>query len=353
MQPITNTRILWIPKSWKEFKDDPKLAYRTSNRLRAVNHHEFLQQHYQVNSDVLGITVQKPSFKHFDILVFQKNLFKTRKITAFRYHANRIAVLDICDPIDQEKTLSLNGMLDLVICSNHELESVLQQQGLRVPTATIIDSHEADPSFSKKHTNAHLPLVTWYGVGANYEKFIAPLKRVLHNEKWIFRWAAENDPKWTRFPDFESGIKWQLSINDAWQQKNSWQHFIQRSDIGIVPVFESVKSPHKILNYMAYGIPVICSPTDAHKRIITHGENGFFASTQDEWEHYLTILSQAEARQNIGEKARETVQKHYSPQISAKQYLNTLLDRFNQKQTATKSRFFGMLKRSSQTKNIK
>lgn len=336
-------KLLWIPKSWKEFSSTPEAVYRTSNRLRAYNHHEHLASNPDVASDVLGVTIKEPDFNHFDILIFQKNLWNSRKAKAFRRKPGKLVVLDLCDPLKPEETPKLNDLVDFVICSNHELQSLLIAQGLAIPSATILDSHEADPDVRKTYNNSNKPLITWYGVGANYAKAVTPLESILNSKDWTFRWAAEENPKWSNSWGFTKGVQWQLSIQDAWRKKNSWQHFIQQSDIGIAPVFEAVKAPHKILNYMAYGIPVVCSPTDSHKRIIKHDQNGFFADSPEEWHHYLSLLRQPEIRNRLGNAARKTALEPFTPQKTAEQYITALTEQLVKKQSTIRKRFFGIL----------
>jgi len=84
---------------------------------------------------------------------------------------------------------------------------------------------------------------------------------------------------------------------------------------------------------MAYGIPVVCTPTDAHKRIITHGENGFFASTEHEWEKYLHLLIDPETRARIGANGRKRVLEKFSASNIANSYLQTLIKHLERKKS--------------------
>lgn len=334
------TKLLWCPKSWKEFRSHPEMVYRTSNRLRAFNHHEILKSVTGISSEVLGCSVTDPDFNAYDTLIFQKHIHSIKKVQKFRNKADKLAILDLCDSISKEETLNLNSLVDLVICSNHELEDRLISNGLNIPSATVPDSHEADPDFIKVHRETERPSVTWYGIGVNYYKFVEPLHRILQQGNYAFRWAAEENPKWNNEWGFQKGVAWQLSVKEAWSNPCSWQQFIQKSDIGIVPVLEAVKSPHKVLNYMAYGIPVICSPTDAHKRVITHAENGFFASTADEWQYCLELLKDPETRKKIGNRARQSVLKRYSQETIATEYYQAITKRHDHKMAGHKNMSF-------------
>jgi hypothetical protein len=67
---------------------------------------------------------------------------------------------------------------------------------------------------------------------------------------------------------------------------------------------------------MACGVPVVASPVGVNREIIRDGENGFLAVTDGEWLEKLSLLAQDEAlRRRLGQKGRETVEKHYSLRI--------------------------------------
>jgi len=144
-------------------------------------------------------------------------------------------------------------------------------------------------------------------------------------ESIVFRWTSSEDPSFINEPGFQQGVVWDMPKEDAWRNARSWQHFIRQSDIGIVPVAESIKSAHKILNYMAYGIPVVCSPTPAHRQIVEHGVNGFFASETSEWLHYIRLLKNPESRREMGRRAKASVLERYSVAVLADQYAEVLM----------------------------
>jgi len=327
------TTLLWSPKNWEQIREHPELMYYASNRLRSVNNHELLKNRAGITSRLLGLDTIEVDFSDIDVIIFQKTIHSRKSIKKVRHDPGKLLVLDICDPISRDETRTLHHRFDLVICSSHELQEHLIHNGLDMPSETIVDPHEADPEFIKTHHDKHPPLITWYGISQNYPKTIAPLQNLLHKKDLSFRWTAEADSKWKDEYGFQSGIRWNLSLQEAWSHPDSWQHFIQSSDIGIAPVFDKVKSPHKILNYMAYGIPVVCTPTDAHKRIVTHGETGFFASTEHEWEKYLYLLIDPETRARIGANARKRVLGEFSANDIADSYLQTLIKHLEKKKS--------------------
>ena len=97
---------------------------------------------------------------------------------------------------------------------------------------------------------------------------------------------------------------------------------IQRFDVGIMPLrdepFERGKNGFKLIQYMACARPVIGSPVGVNQEIINEGENGYWASTTDEWIHALTLLrGDRELRRRQGNAGRRLVEARYSLQVTA------------------------------------
>lgn len=92
---------------------------------------------------------------------------------------------------------------------------------------------------------------------------------------------------------------------------------LQPIDIGVMPLpddqWSKGKCGLKALQFMALGIPTVCSPVGVNTEIISDGENGFIAATEDEWVDKLgRLLRSAELRASIGQAGRDTVERTYS-----------------------------------------
>ncbi len=65
------------------------------------------------------------------------------------------------------------------------------------------------------------------------------------------------------------------------------------------------------------------SPVGVNTKIITHGVNGFLASSDSEWIDYLSqLIESAELRKILGEAGRKTVEDYYSVDANREKYLN-------------------------------
>jgi len=97
-------------------------------------------------------------------------------------------------------------------------------------------------------------------------------------------------------------------------------------DIGIMPLpddrWSKGKCGLKALQYMALGIPTVCSPVGVNTVIIKDGENGNIADGVDEWVAKLeALLLDAELRKRLGRVGRETVEREYSARSQAPRVL--------------------------------
>jgi glycosyltransferase involved in cell wall biosynthesis len=78
------------------------------------------------------------------------------------------------------------------------------------------------------------------------------------------------------------------------------------------------KCAAKALQYMAMGIPAVCSAVGANREVIQHGENGLLASTNEEWVANLeSLIDNAALRQRLGAMGRRTVEERYSMRLCA------------------------------------
>lgn len=92
---------------------------------------------------------------------------------------------------------------------------------------------------------------------------------------------------------------------------------LRAMDIGIMPLPDDEwargKCGLKGLQYMALGLPTIMSPVGVNSEIIRDGDDGFLASTTEEWVTRLArLVEDADLRRRMGEAARRTVVERYS-----------------------------------------
>lgn len=93
-------------------------------------------------------------------------------------------------------------------------------------------------------------------------------------------------------------------------------------DIGLMPLTDDVwtrgKCGFKLLQCMAVGLPVICSPVGANRQIVTDGVEGYWASSHAEWvEKIAALVNDADLARAMGRRGRAKVLQTYSLQANA------------------------------------
>jgi glycosyltransferase involved in cell wall biosynthesis len=100
-------------------------------------------------------------------------------------------------------------------------------------------------------------------------------------------------------------------------------------DIGIMPLPDDEwtrgKCGFKGLQYMACGIPAVMERVGVNPEIVRDGENGFLATSPQEWLEKLSELVESEElRRRLGAAGRQTVIDRYSVQSQKQAYLDVL-----------------------------
>lgn len=106
----------------------------------------------------------------------------------------------------------------------------------------------------------------------------------------------------------------------------------QHADIAIAPLgdnlFNHCKSPIKYLEFSANAMPGVYSRVTPYEKIITHGEDGYLASSTEEWVDTLsTLVERKDIRYKFIENAQNKIRKnwllsnHYQNQVEIYQDL--------------------------------
>jgi glycosyltransferase involved in cell wall biosynthesis len=106
-----------------------------------------------------------------------------------------------------------------------------------------------------------------------------------------------------------------------WHADKEAEH-IGMMDVGVMPSayepFALGKCGCKALQYMAAGRPCVIAPVGVNVDIVKHGENGFLASTDDEWvQAFEKLAASRELRAAFAVAGRKTVVDRFSAEASA------------------------------------
>jgi glycosyltransferase involved in cell wall biosynthesis len=101
-------------------------------------------------------------------------------------------------------------------------------------------------------------------------------------------------------------------------------------EIGLMPLEDDAwtqgKCGYKALQYMAVGVPVVCSPVGMNRDIVKEAENGLLAVEPADWERQLArLIESSELRQRLGAAGRRSVEQHYSLTVMAERLAGLLM----------------------------
>jgi len=101
-------------------------------------------------------------------------------------------------------------------------------------------------------------------------------------------------------------------------------------DIGVMPLLDDPwsrgKCGLKVLQYLAACVPVVATPVGINRDIVTHGVEGYWAGTEEEWmEGILALAADPDLRTRMGEAGRRKVQAEYSVEALYPSFLKALL----------------------------
>lgn len=161
--------------------------------------------------------------------------------------------------------------------------------------------------------------IGWTGTHTTM-RYLDPLLPILRKleKEFQFRFRVISN----QAPDFDLN-----SLEFIQWNKDSEIEDLSRIQIGLMPLEEDIWSEGKCgfkgLQYMSLGMATILSPVGVNKTIVQDGENGFSATTAEEWENKLVQLIQSkELRKCFGENGRKTVELNYSVEANKHKYLN-------------------------------
>jgi glycosyltransferase involved in cell wall biosynthesis len=92
-------------------------------------------------------------------------------------------------------------------------------------------------------------------------------------------------------------------------------------DVGLLPLpvteWNKRKFYLKLVQYMALGIPAVCTPLGANPEVIDHGRTGFLADSDSEWTATLDrLVGDPSLRAEVGSRAAAVARQRYTLQAN-------------------------------------
>ena len=206
------------------------------------------------------------------------------------------------------KTRAICRMASHVMAGNPYLADYARPVNANVTIIpTTIDTEKYTVARSKAASDP--PIIGWsgsYSTVQHLDTLRGALQRLAREER--FRLRVIGTPNYELEGVEVEAMPWRVETETA---------DLGAMDIGVMPLpddrWSKGKCGLKALQYMALGIPTVCSPVGVNTDIIRDGENGLIADTEDEWvEKLKQLLRSADLRRRLGLAGRATVEDSYS-----------------------------------------
>lgn len=219
-----------------------------------------------------------------------------------------------------KKIGAIISVSDMVFAGNSYLANYAKQFSENVvviPTTIDTDKFKRNSNYQ----NNAAVCIGWSGsitTIKHFEQAIPVLKKIKnkYGDKVCFKVMGD--------PTYENK---ELDIKGiAWSSEGEVS-VLESFDIGIMPLpndeWVKGKCGLKGLSYMALEVPTIMSAVGVNTEIIKDGENGFVATSNEEWEEKLSrLINSFDLRKKMGETGRKTVVEKYSVESQKMNYLN-------------------------------
>lgn len=275
----------------------------------------------------------------YDIVVLQKRLLKWLDFYELRKNS-KILAFDFDDaiylrnaspsesPSDYAsfsrmrmfKRTILNA--DIVIAANQTLASKVRQIAPEKRVEMLSSTVAIDKIAPKKTYSLSNPaIVGWVGSKSTlrYLDLIAPaLKAASEKHDLVLRIVADD---FKEIPGVKTNfVKWSL---------DSQYSLISGFDVGLMPLssdpFSEGKAAFKLIQYMACGVPSVCSPVGMNQEVAAGNENCLVSDNYEDFAGHITrLLADENLRKKIGEKGREAVKQIYSNNEAGKRLASIL-----------------------------
>src|SRR5215213_6152115 len=206
------------------------------------------------------------------------------------------------------KTKTICRIASHVMIGNPYLAEYARQVNDRVtviPTTIDTEKYQVPPP----RNSSGPPVIGWtgsYSTVQHLDTLRGALKTLAERE--LFRLRVIGTPAYECPPIDVEAMPWRADT----ELKD-----LGGIDIGVMPLpddkWSKGKCGLKALQFMALGIPTVCSPVGVNTDIIQDDRNGFIAATEDEWVDKLSrLLRSHELRQRLGQAGRATIEEKYS-----------------------------------------
>ena len=223
-----------------------------------------------------------------------------------------------------EITFRLARRASACVTASRALQEILEKENARV---AYIPTGVDDRIFTPRQDQKSVGPLTFLWNGLVWGE---PILKNLSLLLKAFAYAAPDLPD-ARLLLVGGGASWKILlewieteyrdlpiVTREWVDPQEMPEIVRHADVGLLPLegddlWLKCKSPTKLFEYMACGLPVIASPVGEAAQVLDHLESGFLARNVNEFAEGIIRLARNRAlREKLGMQARQVVEKRYS-----------------------------------------
>lgn len=142
----------------------------------------------------------------------------------------------------------------------------------------------------------------------------------------VLRWLSQRDDVRLHFigsDEFDlPGVRYKAAAWDPATEVES----LRRFDVGLLPLpvtpWSVRKFYLKLVQYMALGIPAVCTPLGSNPSVVEHGVTGFLADDDEEWKGALEqLIASARLRREIADAAAAQAHAEFTLEANAERII--------------------------------
>lgn len=299
----------------------PRVPMRPSNVINKYTRFPILKR-FNFLKMVMAIL-----FGRWDVVYIQRifinryllNLLKKRSVKLI-YDFDDAIYINPARPGNELKTANTIRYASKVIVSTDYLKAYCLKYGQdAVVIPSPVETNRIRPTIKEKNK-----IITIGWIGSPWttrflELVEKPIRRLAEKYEFLF---------------LTIGAKPEYTINGVNHVSKAWVFEEENTelgamDIGIMPLPDTdwtrMKGGYKLLQYFSAGIPCVASPVGINQSIVKPEENGYLASTDEEWYTYLELLiNNQPLRDRLGVNGRNDAVELYSRDVCFEKLLTVI-----------------------------
>ena len=329
-------KILFYPSGDRELPSSHLRVYETAKELEARGVSVTIVDPKMTNeSKKVYLDLAEPG----TTVYVQKIAQSFHKAENFAPYKGKHKIVYDVDDYHEGKDNLMIETADLVVAGSHYVMNYCRQFNREVHLACSITDTDVYHFIDRSEKSANAPInIIWTESFANaYLDDLSLIERPMrkmhekYNIRFILQGLRENrhipNPRYQNLIAnfirmFPYCIIQKFMPIDQFLTKGA--QIIKDADIGAIPFKPDRvgKAAQNMRSLMSTGLGVIGTPGNEHEYVITHGETGFLATTEDEWEQALeTLITNRKLRLEMGQKAS----KHISNTYGREQYMKQIV----------------------------